>query len=131
MSLIEEGLYTYLTSQAAITDLAGTRIYPLKLPQGVSYPAIRYQDISEVGLMAHDGPLDLFKSRFQFDCYARTYIAAKQLAQVLRATINGYAGAMGTVTVEHVFFIDWEDDHDDSANVWRVRCDYFIQYKEA
>lgn len=40
--MIETDFYTLLSSQAAVTDLCGSRIYPVVLPTGPTLPAIHY-----------------------------------------------------------------------------------------
>lgn len=128
---IEEAIYTHLVGNAGVLALAGNRVYPLNLPQNPSYPAITYRRVTTRRVMAHDGPEDLGFPRFQFDCYAVGYREVRDLANALRAALNGYRGIMGGgVEVDGVIFLNEVDDFGDTAEVFRVTVDFLIVHKE-
>ena len=52
--MIEEDLYTYLTSDPTVSGYVSTRIYPVKMPQNVTYPAITYQLIGSTRTLTQD-----------------------------------------------------------------------------
>lgn len=130
MTVIEEAIYTKLSSTDAVTDLVGTRIYPLKLPQNPTYPAITYGRVSARRGMTHDGPGDMAWPRFQFDCYGASYSAAKGVANAIRSTLNGFSGTVSTVNICAVFFMNEVDDFNDDTEVYRIAVDFRIIHKE-
>lgn len=127
---LNEAIYAWWQANGTLCALAGSRLYPQKLPQGSTLPASVYQQVSEVGDMAHDGPLDLFKPVYQFDCYGNSLSQAKTLALTLRQQLNGYKGTVGGVTIEGVFFVNMVDDFGDALEVYRVSVDFRFMYKE-
>ena len=66
MSLFVEDLFTFLSSNVASV---ASRIYPNKLPQSPTLPAIRYFQVSEPFEHSHDGPSGFHHPRFQLDCF--------------------------------------------------------------
>lgn len=130
MTTIEEALFSKLTNESAITDLVGTRVYPLTLPQNPTYPAMTYQQISKVWGKTHQGAGDMGWPRFQFDCYGTSYSAAKGVANALRQTIDGFSGTVATVDVCAIFFVNEVDDFNDEVGVYRVAADYRVIYRE-
>ncbi len=127
---LNEAIYAWWQANSTLCALAGSRLYPQRLPQSSAYPAAVYQQVSEVGDMAHDGPLDLFKAVYQFDCYGGSLKQAKTLALALRQQLNGYKGTVGGVTIEVVFFVNMVDDFGDALDVYRVSVDFRFMYKE-
>lgn len=136
---IQEGLYTYLAAQSAITALTSTRIYPIIRPQNTALPAITYQRISS----SHEHHLsagslqssDLHQVRMQVDCYATTYKGAETLAKLVEAALDAYRGTMGTVNVLGVFLdsstdmVERADDGSDPGE-FRISTDYRINFRE-
>lgn len=127
---LNEAIYAWWQANSTLCSLAGSRLYPQKLPQGSTLPATVYQQVSEAGDMAHDGPLNLFKAVYQFDNYGSSLSQAKALALALRQQLNGYKGTVGGVTIEGVFFVNMVDDFGDALDVYRVSVDFRFMYKE-
>ena len=135
MITIEEGLFAYLSANAGVSALVSTRIYPNKLPQTVTLPALTYQRIDSPRVHSHDssGSVGTARPRFQFDCWATTYAAAKALSDALRGALNGYKGTMGTtspVTVQSALIQSERFDDYADAGVCRISCDYIIWHLE-
>lgn len=131
MSVIEEAIHTKLTTDADISGLISGRVYPLKLPQKPTLPAVTYQRISGVRNYFMDGVATLAQPRFQVDSWAATYSAAKDLAGKVRAALSGLTETVDTIKIYGVFLDSDNDLYDDDLEVYRVQADYFIHHKEA
>lgn len=141
---ILEGLRGHLVSDSVwrgqqlglqIAALVGTRIYPLRLPQKPTLPAIVLQRISGVRFGAHlRGPAAIGRPRFQVDSWAQTYDAATSLGTLVRRRLEGYTGAWTdggspAVTARVVVMFDDEQDlfvEDIGGGLCRHSADYFI-----
>lgn len=126
MTTFVEDLFSFLSDQG--TD-AAARIYPQSLPQNCTLPAIRYQQISEPGTHSHSGRSSLRHPRFQFDCFAGTYLAAKRLADQVINVLDGYTGGMGSRTCQAGFLENARDNHDPELNRHWVSVDIEIWYQ--
>jgi hypothetical protein len=133
---------TYLLTQATVTAVVGTRIYPLKIPQSIStYPSITYQMISQVPAHTLTGGAGYAESRIQYDIYAETKPAADSLDEILRNVLQGFppagnAGTMGSSTVSSVkadlLRELWEPSQDNSDKGWfRLSRDYWIRHSQS
>lgn len=127
---MEEGLYSLLTGDAGVSALVSTRVYPLAVPQQVDLPAVAYQRISGPRLLAHDGPTGLAEARVQVTCHAATYIAAKGLADAVRAAVDGYAGTTGGVEFERIGIESEVDGYAETYERATVRLDLTVCYLE-
>lgn len=106
---IESGIYSFLTGSAAIAVIVGDRVYPMLIEQGVDYPAITYQEISNSPEHSQDGYSGITYTRVQINCWSITAIGARNLREVVRMRMDGYAGAMGTIVVQSCFWVGGHD----------------------
>jgi len=104
---LEQGLYTMLSGNSPQTS-AASRIYPY-LPQGVTFPAIRYTRIDTRRQLSLDANVGVTEATVQVDCFADTYSSAKSLADSVRTILHGYSGAFGSLTARLVK-LDSEND---------------------
>jgi hypothetical protein len=135
MATIEEAIYAHLITDAGVSALASTRIYPQTIPQDIDLPAIAYQRISGPRISAHDGPTGLARARMQLTCQASTYTAAKGLAMAARRALDGYAGIVtttgnDTVEIEAAFLANEWDGYEVVTGQSTVRVDFMILYAE-
>lgn len=127
---LEEGLYTLLSTNASITGLVSTRIYPLVIPEDSALPVIAYQRISSSRILAHDGPGGLATATVQLTIQGTSYTSTKAVAAAARALLNGYTGLMSTVHVERCALENELDSYEFETDAKVVRQDYSIMYKE-
>ncbi len=129
---LDAGIYTYLKTVTGITSLVGTgnnaRIYPLKLPQNPTLPAIVFTKISEQHVECMTGSAGLAMARIQFDCWAENKDQAEDLSEALRQALQGYKGSMGSVTVQGVHFMNEMDDFEQGIDDFRIIVDFEIGY---
>src|SRR3990167_8769767 len=73
-------LISALEGDAAVQTHAGTRIYPLVLPQKPTLPAITFQRVSNVRVNSFDAGGGIDNPLLQVDSWAATRKAARELA---------------------------------------------------
>jgi len=123
---IKQALFAYLN------NLVDGRMYPGRLPQEPTYPAITYLRVSDNGIIAHDGAGDLNTARFQFDCHG-THAQADATATALQKTLNCFSGIMGGEGGVEIHGAFWKNTHDafsGKTNIDKISIDFKILYKE-
>ena len=128
---IEKDIYYELNNDAIVGGLVGDRIYPLKLPQRWTLPAITYQKVS--GERAHclGGPSGRARPRFQIDCWADTYSGVKDLADGVRLCLDGFKGDINTESdVGGIILTGEYDIWEESIEVFRITMDFIIPHFE-
>lgn len=135
MALIGELLYARLTGNAGLASLVGTRLHPDMLPQNVTYPAIRYLQVSRVEVIRKPvtaggvgAKLAIVRGTFQLDCYAKTYKQVQQVAIAAAAAVYGWRDRANGVIVARVS--DIGDVNDAEETMLRVAVDVSITYNE-
>lgn len=127
--IIGDELRAKIIADGAVSALVAQRVYPNILPQGPTYPAIVYSQISGVRLHHLGGTSGRANPRFSYHCWGATYASARAVANALRSLLDGFNG---TLTTAHAtIMIESElDDYDDTAQKHRVIQDYFVNYLE-
>ena len=135
MAEIEEAVYSRLTTTAAVTAIVGagsaSRIYPNKIPQEATLPAVAYQRVSTRRVKAHAAPTGLALVRVQVTCVARTYSEVKGLAVVVRKALDGVMGTVGGVAVQGSWLETDADEYGDAEGLHSVRQDFMVWHTEA
>lgn len=128
---IETGLYSELTTDVDVAALVSTRVYPLTLPQGYTLPAITYQRVSTERLRDLTGSSGWVMARFQIDCWAASYSAARGLADKVRAALDGQVDTLGSETgVGMIGLMGEREILEEEIESYRVSFDFMIPYTE-
>lgn len=132
---IQTGLYAFLAADAGVNALVGNRIYPLVVPEQnfdetTKRPCLVYARTGLDLTKTFCGTIDLERSTFAIDCYARTYAAATTLAAAVKAALTDYVGAMGDTEVREVSLENEFDLMDLEPGLFRVALSFFIWHAE-
>lgn len=76
-----------------MSALVGSRIYPLRLPERPTLPAIRYQRISTDPADSHSGSSGLEHVRVQLGVHAATYASAEAVAAAIKTALDAVGSA--------------------------------------
>lgn len=135
MADVEQEIRARLLAHAGTAALVGTRVYPVKLPQTPTYPAITYYRVNteRVSAMGADRP-DV-RAIIRVSCWddgSDGYSGSKALATQVRAALERYSVSPGTyVPIQDIYFENEFDLYDDDAQVFHVVCSFEVVYDEA
>lgn len=134
MADIWKALPYFLIADTSLNNLVGSKIFPMRIPQSETLPAITFQDISTVATQAHGEPSVLPRIRFQFTIHSGTIVSIQAVAKALKTRLDGYRGSMGTGTyvteVTAILFKNELSNDDPITGIMQRLQDYIIQYKE-
>ncbi len=126
---LREVVYARCTAHAGTAALIGTRCYPERLPEGVTYPAISYiAPVSSVDAdyRDHDStPVERTVSRVQLNCYDETGDGAAALADQVQAAWSGYSSAC---VVGYAFVANRISTREDPINAYRMIVDVTVEH---
>ncbi len=123
-------LYTYLQTIAGLTNLVSTRMYPVRLPQKPTMPALVIQKIARVREYSHSGDSNLANPTYQFDCFAVTHEGAVALQVQVEAALSAFSGTMGSETVYSAFIANVLDNFETETALYRQIVDVEFQHKD-
>ncbi len=107
----------HLENSPEVTALIGDRIYPVKLPQNPTYPAITYFQVSGSPIYTKQGRHGT-RPRVQISCWAKSYTQVKQLAEKVKLAMDGYA--------KENLHQNETDIYEDDVSVYHVPLDFII-----
>ena len=123
--MIEQSLYTALSTFSPLIALVGSKVYPLAAEQETSRPYVIYQKVSNPNEETHDGGVT-YETRFQLDVWADTYVSAKQTAGQVKAAMSAWK-IPGELVPK---LVDDQDDYEQETGLFRVILDYIVWNKE-
>lgn len=132
--MIETGLRKLLLTSPAITNIVGQRIYTEVADQNAVLPYIVLTKISSDFLNTLDGATGMEFKDFDFDCYGKTDVQSRTLANTVKTFIRNYTGPAGLDdTVEAVLLNGESDEHippqdGKSVGTFLTTLDFQIQY---
>lgn len=129
MSLVEEAVRSRVIGYAGVTALIGTRMYPVKLPQDVTYPALTYAVIAapREHLMVADA--GVIGALIQVSVWAETMATAKALAIQVAASLNRFHGTVLGVVIQETWIENESDGWEDEAKVYHIPIDVRVNYE--
>ncbi len=124
-------IYGKLSAASAITDLVGTRIYPIFLPMTASYPAIVYMvnnTPNDRGMK--DRPADHDKAIVTFHIWVdhaqgqQGYDDLDAIDTALRTVLDYVEGTVNAVTVEGCHYDGSRDGRDEERTLFMREATY-------
>jgi hypothetical protein len=137
-----QGLFTYLSTKAAIVAVVGTRVFPIEVARQLfagrttNLPCITFQLISTRQIGAMLGSSGMAYKRYQITAWSDTYNTTESIAELVRLAMDGYTGSFGTVTIQSCLH-EGEGDtfelpaDDETARIFGRQQDYMISYTES
>jgi hypothetical protein len=86
----------------ALARLLAFRVYPIMAPVSAALPFVIYQRSVIERNQTLSVPVGVPRVSVQVDTYAATYEAAREIADAMRANLDGWTGSAYGVDVKHV-----------------------------
>lgn len=121
-----------IANTSATYTQVGTRIYPGRLPDGATLPAIMYK--RRKGGVQHiyniDQTIDHTRAPFEIHCYAgeESYDKATAAAEAVIADLEAFRQAYDDMTIHAVFINDQSDVYDGTNKRQCVTVDIEVWY---
>lgn len=133
--MIEADLFIYLTSQASITSLISTRIYPDAAPQGSALPLIIYSKQSTERQVTLKRSVGVCTARMQLDIFASSRTVCENLLEQIRLRTDGFQGNWGTTFIHLCRFdselVGWDVESARETGIHRSTVDLVVSFSES
>jgi len=133
---VEQALVYKLVNTTAVSNLVGTRVHALRLPDTATLPAVTYQEISAPIEATHDEATTnaLTHSRHQFSAWATSYSACVALAKAIFDTLHGFSGVVtsgaDSFTIQACLRAARRKDFDPETGLYWISQDFITWYEE-
>ena len=118
-------VYTRLVAECDSAE----KVYPTRLPEDVTLPALVYQQLTGPRDYTHSGEGTPHRTRWQVTAWAATYEEAKELAAEVVAALSAWTEMSETHVTDAVAFVANETDlYDPAAQLYYVPVDVTILF---
>lgn len=129
-------LRSALLNSQPVAALVAERVHPVMAPGSPTLPFVVYRRISIQRSQSLGGPLGLPRLSVEFNIYGATYDSARQVADAVRACLDGYGGSLENTTVEQTSLESESDDFVSLAGaelpaVYAITQTYDVWYQES
>ena len=128
---LQAALVAIKTANSTLNTLVDTRFYPDKLPQKLTLPAVRFQEISSVQSDAMMPSVVNRRARVQMDGYAETSVLRSALRAAMLGAFYGYSGSIAGQTIKSIL-LDNEQSDVENLNTeresYRVSMDFMVDF---
>ena len=105
----EQAVKHRIETSPVLARLVGFRVFPIIAPVSAQLPFILYQRSTIERNQTLSVPAGVPRVSMQIDTYAATYEEAREIADALRANLDGWTGSAYGVEVKHIA-LDTERD---------------------
>lgn len=127
---IETAFRTLLANNSAVAARVAGRIYPRKLPQNPTLPALTFFRVSTLAEFSHDGAA-LEGPLFQVSVWSKSALEAQQLALDVKRAASGFRGHVAGVEINGSFLRNHFELYDDATEIYHHPMDFRVWYADA
>lgn len=110
-----------LMNDLRVIGMAGTRIYGKRWAQGTDFPCTTINKVSGRRFQHLAGRPTMVTPVYQIDCWARTHLAAMELADAVEDALDRYAGIVLGVTVQQIVIgDDPQENFEETTQIYQV-----------
>lgn len=120
-------IFGRLNGDSNVTTVATGGIFSDIVPQGKVPPFIAYRTQSTEYNDTKDGASGLDEVDVTVVSIAKTRAAAEGLAEVVRASLDRYAGTVNSIEVDSIFITDESSRFNEGANMVEIEQDYTVR----
>lgn len=106
----EAVLRAALVGDGTLAGEIGTRIYPVIAPASATLPFVTWRRAGIQRSQTLGLPVGVPRLSVEYSIYAATYETAREVADRMRAVLDGYGGTVDNVTVKQVSLEQESDD---------------------
>lgn len=120
---IGQALYATLN---AVTALTG-KVYPMRVPQENSFPAVVYYIISNTPEETKEAGSVVDLIRVQISAFDYSYATLQTLCQAIRDAMVSLGGEVGNVSIDTVRLSDETELYEEDTKIYHKAMDYLIR----
>lgn len=126
---METAIYDILTNTASVTDIVSTRIYPSRIPQGETLPAVTFQRIGNEPQDDKDGVSDLDVITLDIDMFGKSLSELKTLSGAIRTALDRFSGTRVGIIIDSIRYVTDRDLYENSKEIHHINQEYSIRQK--
>ena len=129
---VGKAIYNILTTDANVSDIVGTRVFPNVVDYGVNLPAITYTEVTNNPTNTKTGASELDQVTVQVTCFSVKYSEVVDLSEKVRRALDYKVTSFEDVVIQRAFFQDSVDLHDKEygeTGCYQRNMDFLVRVK--
>jgi len=124
---METAIYDILINTVSVTDVVSTRIYPSRIPQGETLPAVTFQRIGNEPEDDKDGPSTLDVITLDIDMFGKSLADLKTLSGAIRGALDRFSGTRVGIIINSIQFVTDRDIYENSKSIYHINQEYSVR----
>ena len=122
MTSIHGAIVALLVADTAVSALVSNRIYPVRMPLNVTYPAISIHEISgnEDHVTGHK------HNRYQVSCWSTSFSQAQSLKEAVIDCLQRYKGVASGNKIKQISFEGSMDLYEEETKIYHIPLDFIV-----
>lgn len=131
----EAVLRSALVGNATVAALIGTKVYPVLAPASAPLPLVTWRRAGISRSQTLSAPMGVPQVSVEYQIYAGTYEAARDIADAMRVVLDGYRGVVDNTTVRQTSLENEVDEFvqlqgSDLPAVYQITQTYDVWWQE-
>lgn len=131
----EASVRTRLVTSAPVTAIVGDRVFAVIAPADAPLPFVTWRRVAVSREQSLSGPIGMPTVTLSIDVFCVTYEETRELADVIRASLDGWGGTSNNVRVANVSLVNEADGFvtlagGDVPPVYTVQLTFQILWQE-
>jgi len=105
------------------------KVYPQRLPQNPTIPAVTYEEISDVPYDDIGGAASLYRAIVEFKVWSKKSNEAADISEVLRHALQGYQGTNIGVRIHGIHHLHVMDDFEAEEGEYNKISRFSVFYR--
>lgn len=132
----EAVLRSALVGSTAVTSIVESRIYPVLAPASSALPLITWRRSGITRSQTLGAPMGVPQVSVEYQIFAGTYEAARDVADAMRVVLDGYGGTVDNTTVRQTSLENEVDEFvqlqgSDLPAVYQITQTYDVWWQES
>lgn len=122
MTSIHGAIVAMLVADTAVSALVSSRIYPVRMPLNVAYPAISIHEISgnEDHVTGHR------HNRYQVSCWSTSFSQVQSLKEAVIDCLQRYKGVASGNKIKQISFEGSMDLYEEETKIYHIPLDFIV-----
>jgi|AMWB02.1.fsa_nt_gi hypothetical protein len=122
MTSIHGAIVALLVADTAVSTLVSNRIYPVRMPLNVTYPAISIHEISgnEDHVTGHK------HNRYQVSCWSTSFSQVQSVKEAVIDCLQRYKGVASGNKIKQISFEGSMDLYEEETKIYHIPLDFIV-----
>lgn len=130
--MIDQSLRSLILAESSVTSLiASNAVYPQRLPQEVSKPAIVYRVMDGIESLTAGGVSALRRYQVDLTVFAEKYSEMREITQALVALFNGLTAEQSGDLIQGCRIYNIVNDFEETLQLYSSTLDLVLLVKES